>query len=131
MPAAYFLDDPPPVRCRRWPHCSRLPLVWYGRYISLNPSQLNHYLALLGGIGCAAALNRGRRADWVLAGSLAFSLCSAGGGVAVAAACLVHNALHASAAATLARRAWSRHSLWLVWWLIAVGHTSDTGPATR
>ena len=59
--------------------------------LDLSPSWLNHYLVLVGGIICAAALNRGRRADWVLAGALAFSLSAAGGGVAVAAACVVHN----------------------------------------
>ncbi len=106
-----------------------LPLVWYGRYISLIPNQLDHFLVLLGGIGCAAALNRGRRADWVLAGSLAFALCSGGGGVAVAAACLAHN---------LCTRAPLRRWLavlvpafaWLVWWLIEVGHASDLGGYT-
>ena len=106
-----------------------LPLVWYGRYISLIPAQLDHFLVLLGGIGCAAALNRGRRADWVLAGSLAFALCSGGGGGAVAAACLVHN---------LCTRAPLRRWLavlvpafaWLVWWLIEVGRASDLGGYT-
>jgi hypothetical protein len=101
-----------------------LPLVWYGRYISLIPAQLDHFLVLLGGIGCAAALNRGRRADWVLAGSLAFALCSGGGGGAVVAACVVHN---------LCTRAPLRRWLavlvptlaWLLWWLIEVGRASD------
>lgn len=104
-----------------------LPLLWYGRHVSLNPSEFNHYLALVGGIGCAAALNRGRRADWVLAAALTFSLCSAGGGVAVAGACVVHN---------LCTRAPVRRwlavlvptLLWLAWWLIAVGHPTDLGP---
>ena len=104
-----------------------LPLLWFGRYISLIPSQLDHLLSLLAAIGCAAALNRGRRADWVLAGSLAFALCSAGGGVAVAVACGAHN---------LCTRAPLRRwlavlvptLLWLVWWLIEVGHFSDLGP---
>ena len=71
-----------------------LPLIWYGRYIDLFSGSFNHYLALLGGIVCAAALNHDsddRRADWMLAVGLAFALCSAGGGVAVAAACFVHN----------------------------------------
>jgi hypothetical protein len=101
-----------------------LPLVWYGRYISLIPAQLDHFLVLLGAIGCAAALNRGRRADWVLAGSLALALCSGGGGAAVIAACLVHN---------LCTRAPLRRWIavvvptlaWLVWWLIEVGRASD------
>jgi hypothetical protein len=101
-----------------------LPLVWYGRYISLIPAQLDHFLVLLGAIGCAAALDRSRRADWVLAGSLTFALCSGGGGGAVVAACLVHN---------LCTRAPLRRWLavlvpalaWLVWWLIEVGRASD------
>jgi hypothetical protein len=103
-----------------------MPLVWYGKFVSLNASEYNHYLALLGGIGCAAALNRGRRADWVLAVALAFSLCSAGGGVAVAAACLVH---HVCTRPPLRR--WLAVVIptlvWLGWWLIVVGHTSNLG----
>ncbi len=103
------------------------PLAWYGRYISLNPSELNHYLALLGGIGCAAALNRGRRADRVLAAALAFSLCSAGGGVAVAAACVVHNACTRPSL-----RRWLAvicpSALWAVWWLVEAGRPADLGP---
>ena len=127
VPAAYFLTT------RRQfgavlAALLALPLVWYGRYITLNPNQLDHFYALLGGIGCAAALNRGRRADWVLAGSLAFALCSTGGGVAVAAACLAHN---------LCTRASLRRwlavviptFLWLVWWF-AIGHTSHTAGQT-
>jgi hypothetical protein len=122
VPAAYFLTT------RRQfgavlAALLALPLVWYGRYVSLNPSQLDHFLALLGGIGCAAALNRGRRADWVLAGALAFSLCSGGAGAAVAAACIAHN---------LCTRAPLRRwlavlvptLLWIAWWLIEVGQAS-------
>ncbi len=123
VPAAYFLTT------RRQfgavlAALLALPLLWYGRYVSLNPSQLDHFLALLGGIGCAAALNRGRRADWVLAGSLAFALASGGAGVAVAAACGVHN---------LCTRAPLRRWLavlvpalaWFAWWLIEVGQASQ------
>ena len=69
-----------------------MPLLWF-HGTSLRPANLNHLLALVGGIFCAAALNRGRRADAVLAGALAFSLASAGGGLVVAGACLVHNVL--------------------------------------
>ena len=103
------------------------PLLWYGRYVSLDPSEHNHNLALLGGIGCAAALNRGRRADGVLAAALTLSLCSAGGGVAVAAACLVHNAC------TRAHfRRWlavlGPSAAWFAWWLIVVGKSPDLGP---
>jgi hypothetical protein len=77
---------------------------------------LNHYLALLGGIACAAALNRGRRADPVLAVALTLSLVAAGGGVAVAVACGVHN--------LCTRAPWRRWAvvvvpsgLWALWWL--------------
>lgn len=63
VPAAYFLTT------RRQfgavlAALLALPLVWYGRDISFIPAQLDHFLVLLGAIGCAAALNRGRRADW-------------------------------------------------------------------
>ena len=99
-----------------------LPLVWYGRYVSLNPNELNHNCALLGGVVCAAALNRGRRADWVLAAALVFSFLSAGDAVAVAAACLVHCACTRSPL-----RRWIAvlipSLLWLAWWLIYVGGT--------
>ena len=126
VPASYFVTTRRPFGAPLAALLA-LPLVWYGRYISLNPSEYNHYLALVGGIGCAAALNRGRRADWVLAAALAFSLCSAGGGVAVAAACLVHNACTRPPL-----RRWLAvvvpTLLWLVWWLIAVGHFTDLGP---
>ena len=76
---------PPPLAA-----IAALSLLSFGG-LDLSPSWLNHYLVLVGGIICAAALNRGRRADWVLAGALVFSLSAAGGGVAVAAACVVHN----------------------------------------
>jgi hypothetical protein len=104
-----------------------LPLLWYGSHISLLPTVLNHNLALVGGIFCAAALNRGKRADIVLAAALALSLCAAGGGVAVAGACIVH---------CLCTRPHLRRwiaiaaplSLWIVWWLVYVRSTSDIGP---
>ncbi len=103
-----------------------IPLVWYGRYVSLNPSELNHYLALLGGVGCAAALNRGRRANPFLAAALVLSLLSAGGGVAVAAACLVHNVCTRPPV-----RRWLAvgipTGLWLTWWLIEVHGGSHLG----
>lgn len=69
-----------------------MSLLWYDG-MSLRPAGLNHFLALVGGIFCAAALNRGRRADGIIAAALLFSLCSAGGGLVVAGACLVHNVL--------------------------------------
>ncbi len=101
-----------------------LPLVWYGQYVTLNASEINHNLALLGGVVCAAALNRGRRADWVLAGALTFSFLSAGGAVAVAAACLVH-----CVCTRPPLRRWLAvlipSLLWLAWWLIDVGGTPE------
>ncbi len=104
-----------------------IPLVWYGRYVSLNPSEMSHYLALLGGVGCAAALNRGRRADWVLGVALGFSLLSAGGGIAVAAACVVHNLCTRPPL-----RRWLSvlvpSGLWFTWWLIDVHGGSNLGP---
>ena len=103
-----------------------LPLLWVGRYVSTSPNELNHQLALLGAIVCAAALNRGRRADWLLAAALAFALLSAGGGLAAAAACLVHNAC------TRAHlRRWlavlAPTLLWGVWYLSFLGKV-DLGP---
>jgi hypothetical protein len=108
-----------------------LPLIWYGRYIDLFAGAFNHYLALLGGIACAAALNhdrRDRRADWALGGALVLSLCSAGGGVAVAAGCVVHN--------LCTRAPWRRwfavlapSFLWVAWWLTSESSSSKSlGP---
>jgi hypothetical protein len=92
-----------------------LPLVW-APHLSVYPGQLNHYLVLAGAIGAAAALDRGPRADWILAASLAFALLSAGGGAAVAAACTAH--------LVLVRPGWRRWvmvlvptALWTLWWL--------------
>lgn len=93
-----------------------MPLLWYDG-MNLRPSGLNHSLALVGGIVCAAALRRGPRADGVLAGALLLSLCSAGGGVVVAGACIVHNLLLRPPLrrwiATLVPTA-----LWVGWWLL-------------
>jgi hypothetical protein len=69
-----------------------MPLLWFGG-VNLRASSLNHYLVLVAAFVAAAALDRGRRADWVLAGALGFAVCSAGGGAVVAGACLLHNAL--------------------------------------
>ena len=104
-----------------------LPLVWYGRYIQLFPGAFNHYLALLGGVVCAAALNRDRGADWVLAAGLVFALSSAGGGVAVAAACVVHNICTRPHV-----RRWLAIAipslLWFTWWLIEQRRLKSPGP---
>ena len=58
--------------------------------LELRPATLNHYLMAVGTIGSAAALNRGRRADGVLAGTVTLSLAAAGGGLTVAIGCLCH-----------------------------------------
>ena len=103
-----------------------LPLLWYGKYVSLFPAGLNGNLALLAGVVCAAALNRGRRADWVLLVGVAVGLTSAGGGLAIVAACLLHNACERSPL-----RRWlvvlAPALLWGLWWLLVLGHTKDLG----
>lgn len=102
------------------------PLLWYGHYVSLMPSEHNHNIALLGGIVAAAALTRGRRADGVLAVALLVALGAAGGGVAVAAACIVH-----CACTRAPLRRWIAVLvpllLWVVWWVVEVGHADDRG----
>ncbi len=116
VPAAYFFT----ARRRFGPTVSAilaLPLLWYGKHVDLFSGAFNHYLVLLAGIVCADALMRGRRADGVLLAAVAVSLLSAGGGVAVVAACVVHNAC---------TRPWARRwivvlvpaGLWFFWWLI-------------
>ncbi|MSO86694.1 MAG: hypothetical protein EXQ71_04135 [Acidimicrobiia bacterium] len=97
----------------------------------LAPSSLNHYLVLIGAIGCSAAWHRGRRADWVLAACLALSLSAAGGGLAVAGACVVY-----SACARVHRRRWIVVLVpclaWGTWWfLLARGTRSQFRPTTR
>lgn len=85
--------------------------------LELDPPASALYLSLIGGVLCAAALNRGPRSDWVLAASLVLSLSASSAGVAVAGACVVHN---------LARRASRRRwavvlgpcLAWAVWWLV-------------
>ncbi len=103
-----------------------LPLLWYGKYVSLFPADLNHNLALLSGIVCAATLNRGRRADWVLLVALAIAFGSAGEGVAIAAVCLIHNGC-----VRAPLRRWiavlAPTLLWFVWWLVEIGHGNDLG----
>lgn len=96
--------------------------------LELRPSSLNHYLVVLGAIGAAAALNRGPRSDWMLAGGLALALCGAGGGSAVAVAALVHNALVRPAA-----RRWlvvlTPFVLWATWYLLVA--RTDERPIDR
>jgi hypothetical protein len=66
-----------------------LPLLW-ARGANLQTAELNHYLALVGAIVCAALLSRGPRADGLLAATLLFAVAAAGAGQVAAIACLVH-----------------------------------------
>jgi hypothetical protein len=96
-----------------------LLLLWI-RGISLEPGGLNHSLALLGGIVCGYGLaGRGRRCDVLVAVSLTFALCSAGGGVAVAVAAVVH-----SLCSRATRGRWLAVVLpsaaWVAWWVAVV-----------
>ncbi len=108
-----------------------LPLLWFGKYVSLFPADLNHNLALICAIVCAAALNHGRRADIVLFVALAVAFASSGEGVAIAAACLIH-----SACLRAPLRRWIAivipTLLWVVWWIVAIDHHhSSLGHFTR
>jgi hypothetical protein len=121
VPLSYFIT----TRRRLGPPLAAIlamPLLWYDGML-VRAANLNHFLALVGGIFAAAALNRGRRADAGLAAALVFSLCSAAGGVAVAGACLVHNALtRASPRRWLAVLVPS--ALWAGWWFLVAGASS-------
>lgn len=80
----------------------------------LQTATFNHYLVLVGAIVCAAAMNSDRHV-WVAVG-LVLALSAAGGGVAVAVACLVHSALTRAPF-----RRWLAvavpFGLWAVWWV--------------
>ena len=99
-------------------------ILWY-RGTSLEAVAFNHYLVLVAAVVCAYALTqRGRNSDWAVAILLTFALSSAGGGVAVAAACVVH------AACTRPGRArWLAVGvpsvIWLVWWVAYARHASE------
>lgn len=103
-----------------------MSLLWYAG-MELYPAEMNHHLVMLGAIACSAALNRGPRADGILAVALVLSLASAGGGVAVLAACLVHNALTRPHA-----RRWLivviPGALWAIWVFFVAGGVGDLGP---
>jgi hypothetical protein len=101
-----------------------LLLLWFPR-ISLEPGALNHSLSLLGAIVCGYALvGRGRRSDALVAAGLAFALCSAGGGVAVVVAAVVH-----SLCTRATRMRWLAVLLpaaaWFVWRLVFVPPDSE------
>jgi hypothetical protein len=88
-----------------------LPLLWVS-HVNLRPSEVNHYLALAGAIVCAALLNRGPRADGLLAATLLFALAAGGVGVVAAGACAVHS--------IIVRAPWRR-------WLAIVAPTAIYG----
>jgi hypothetical protein len=67
-----------------------MPLLWASG-ANLQAAELNHYLALVGAIVCAALLNRGPRADGLLAATLLFAVAAAGPGQVAAGACVVHS----------------------------------------
>lgn len=96
-----------------------LLLLWFPR-LQIEPGGLNHSLALVGGIVCATGLSgRGHRRDLTVAGGLVLALASAGGGVAVAAAAVVH-----SLCTRASRWRWLAVLLpsfaWLLWWRLEV-----------
>lgn len=105
-----------------------VPLLW-PRGLIMRPASMNHYFVLVGAIVCAAALNRGRRADGVLAGSLLFALCSAGGGLVVAVACLAHNVV-----VRPPLRRWLAVvvplGLWFGWWWLVADRVSGSSGLT-
>jgi hypothetical protein len=107
-----------------------LVLLWFPG-ISLTPGGLNHSLALLGAVVCGGALvERGRRSDLLVAASLAFALASAGGGVAVAVAAVVH-----SLCSRASYRRWLAvlvpSAAWLAWWVVVVPPDSEELKALR
>ena len=108
-----------------------MPLLWFEGLV-LRPVGLNYTVALTGGIVCAAALNRGRRADGMLAAGLALSLSAAGIGVVVGGACLLHNAL-----VRPPLRRWlavvGPAALYACWWVVTNPFTVADSPslATR
>lgn len=95
---------------------SAVVLLWF-EGMSLEPGGLNHHLVALGAVGCAWALGgSGRRSDLLVALSVTFALCSAGGGVAVAVAAVVH-----SLCTRAGGRRWAAVLLpavgWGIWWI--------------
>lgn len=94
-------------------------LVLWAPGVHLNVPSLNHYLALIGGIGCAWLLVKPatRSNSWWIFGLLTASLCSADGGLAVGAACIVY--------AACTRAPWHRWVAgvipvvaWATWWVV-------------
>ncbi|MGH8977183.1 MAG: hypothetical protein ACRDV7_03830 [Acidimicrobiia bacterium] len=91
-------------------------ILWFPG-TALSVSSLNHYLSLIGAIGCAYALaRRDPASDMIVVAGLTLSLCASGGGVSAAVACIIYS---------LCTRANGRRwvavlipsGLWFVWWL--------------
>jgi hypothetical protein len=81
------------------------------------PQELNHSLALVAGMVCAAALPRGPRADVWLSLALGLSLAAAGGGLTVAVACIVYSGcVRAPVRRFIAIGV--PIALWGIWWLV-------------
>lgn len=128
VPAAVYVT----VRDKLGPPVAALVgvvLLW-SHTANLFAATLNHYLVLVAAAACALLLDRGRRADPYLAGGIVLAFLSAGGAVAVAAACIVHSACTRAPlrrwAAVLAPTA-----LWLLWNLtIARGAESASTSVT-
>ena len=103
-----------------------LSLLWH-EGMRLRPSVLNHFLTLVGAVICAAGLNRGRRADGLVAAGLTLALCSTGGGLVVAGTCLLHNLL-----VRPPLRRWLvalvPAVLWVGWWLLVADAASASSP---
>lgn len=101
-------------------------------HVMLTVPAFNHYLALTFGILCAAALNsvESRRSNVKVAGFLALSLASAGGGVAVAAGAILF--------CCCTRPSWRRWlavalptALWAMWWFAMPGYRGPDGSGRR
>lgn len=129
VPASYFLTTRrvlgPPLAA-----LGALAMLAFGN-VELYPAALNHYVVLIAAVLCAAALNRSERADGLLAGALVLALSASGAGLAVAAACLVHNACTRPPL-----RRWlvvlGASGLWGGWWLaLARGASSQFRPIER
>lgn len=83
---------------------------------ALDPGSLNHWITAAAAVVIAWVLPRsGRRADLAVGGLLALALATSGGGVAVAAACVVHTVIARST-----RTRWAAVAvpivLWAAWW---------------
>lgn len=103
-----------------------LPLLLHPDAV-FRPASANHYFVLVGAFLAAFALDRGPRADLLLAVAVGFSLAAAGGGLVVAATCLLHNLLTRAPL-----RRWVAVAvplaLWGVWWQLGADGELPTSP---